>query len=422
MMLMKGIKTAIVVALLASPLLFGTAVQAGEIQDKTAILLVTFGTSVQSAMPAYDNLEQAVKDAFPGVEVRWAFTSKIIREKLASRDGRFLDDPYTAIARLKAEGYDKIVVQSDHIFAGQEFGDLHDVVNSYLRLQSANDEFGPRKMSLGKPLLYQQPDYVEVATAISSQFSLDDPSQAVVLMGHGSSDQADSAFGKLNDMLRHMQKNIFLGTVEGYPSLEEVKKDLAAAGVKKVVLAPFMNIAGDHACNDLYGDAPDSWQSQLQGLGYEAEGYRKGLLENKAIVDIFVKHLASAMDELDQDNIKEAVIRVNGERVKFSEPLSVSGDQVMAQMRSIFTSLGFDVSWNESQGTARAESSGLTVIFKPESKEAFVNGQKVDMDGACRLVNGSTMIPLSFLSKYLDCSISWDADNIINIFRANGQV
>jgi len=421
-MLMKGIKALIVLTLLAVPLLFCTAVQAEQVQEKKAVLLVTFGTTAKAAMPAYDNLEQAVKEAFPGAEVRWAYTSKIIRDKLASRDGRLIDDPYTAIAKLKSEGYERIVVQSDHIFAGQEFGDLTEVVNSYLRLQSANGEFGPCQISLGKPLLYQHPDYVEVAKAISSHFPVADPSKAVVLVGHGSADPADSAFGKLNDILRHEQRKFFLGTVQGYPGLEEVRIDLAAAGIKKVTLAPFMNIAGNHAMNDLNGDDGDSWKSQLQGLGYETEVYLKGLLENEAIVRIFVKHVASAMDELDAVNLKEAGVRVNGERIKFSEPLSESGDQVMAQMRNIFTSMGFNVIWDETHGMARAEAPGLTVIFEPGSQEALVNGQKVDMDGACRLVNGSIMIPLSFLSKNLDCSINWDADNIINIFKFDGQV
>jgi len=414
---MKSIKRlAMGIFVLSLALLAVTPAMAGQSEkDKKAILLVTFGTSVPSATPAYNNLEQAVKEAFPGVEVRWSYTSKIIRDKLAARDGRAVDDPFTALSKLRAEGYEKIVVQSDHIFAGQEYSDLLDVVNNFLTLQTG--EFGPRKMALGRPLLYHHEDYLDAAKALASQFPADTGSNAVVLMGHGTEHPADSAYGKFNDILRHKYRNVFLGTVEGYPTLEEVREDLAASGVKKVTLMPFMNIAGDHALNDLYGDEEDSWKSQLVELGYETDGYLKGLLENKAIVSIFVKHLTAAMAELEENGLKEAEVRVNGEKVKYSEPLRAGDGFIIAQLRPTFASMGFSVAWDESEGAVVAEKPGLTVSFRPGSAYAAVNGGEVAMETECQLVNGSTMIPLSFLSKHLGYSVNWDANGNINIFK-----
>lgn len=385
--------------------------------DKKAILLVTFGTSVPSAMPAYDNLDQAVKDALPGVEVRWAYTSQIIRDKLAARDGRFIDDPFTALAKLRAEGYQKIVAQSVHIFPGQEYGDLADVVKHYLDLQTAQGEFGPRKITLGKPLIYHHEDYLDAAKALASQFPADTASNAVILMGHGTEHPADSAYGKFNDILRQQFENVFLGTVEGYPTLEEVKKDLAASGVKKVTLMPFMNIAGDHAVNDLYGDEEDSWKSELIALGYETDGYLKGLLENDAIVSIFVKHLDAALAELEEASLEETTVRVNGERIAFSEPLGVDDGCITGQMRPILAAMGFDISWDENRGTVVAEKAGLTLSFRPGSANASVNGSEVVMDTECQMVNGSVMLPLDFFSKHLGYSVNWDADGNINIFE-----
>jgi sirohydrochlorin cobaltochelatase len=241
--------------------------------------------------------------------VRWAYTSKIIRDKIAERDGRIIDDPVTALKKLQSDGYDKVVVQSVHIIPGQEYNDLLNDVNGLLTQQPGEKEQYSGKVVMGKPLLYLHEDYIDAAKAIAAQFPAD-TSKAVVLMGHGTEHHpADSAYGKLNDILRHMYENVFLGTVEGYPSLEEIKEDLAASGLKKVTLMPFMNIAGDHALNDMYGDEEDSWKSQLNKLGYKTDGYLKGLLDNKAIVDIFVSHLTSAMAELDgvaAENAEEA--------------------------------------------------------------------------------------------------------------------
>ena len=76
-----------------------------------AILLVTFGTSFPSAQASFVNIEQQVKKAFPNTEIRWAYTSKIIRKKLA-KQGQLIDSPEVAMARLMDEGYAKVVMQS----------------------------------------------------------------------------------------------------------------------------------------------------------------------------------------------------------------------------------------------------------------------------------------------------------------------
>ena len=46
--------------------------------------------------------------------------------------------------------------------------------------------------------------------------------------------------------------------------------------MKKIALAPFMIVAGDHATNDLAGDEEDSWKSLLEAEGYEVRCILKG--------------------------------------------------------------------------------------------------------------------------------------------------
>ena len=62
-----------------------SAAEEGKKPPKKAILLVAFGTSIPEAQTAYDQIDAAVKKTFPGTEIRWAFTSKIIRAKLTAR-------------------------------------------------------------------------------------------------------------------------------------------------------------------------------------------------------------------------------------------------------------------------------------------------------------------------------------------------
>ena len=51
-------------------------------------------------------MDAAYKKAFPGVELRWAYTAKFIRDKLAKK-GQILDSPEQALARLMSENYNR---------------------------------------------------------------------------------------------------------------------------------------------------------------------------------------------------------------------------------------------------------------------------------------------------------------------------
>lgn len=63
---------------------------------------------------------------------------------------------------------------------------------------------------------------------------------------------------------------------------------------------PFMTVAGDHAQNDMAGNEPDSWESQLKKSGYEVKVIMKGLAEYDPIVNIWINHLKETIYELEK--------------------------------------------------------------------------------------------------------------------------
>lgn len=272
--------------------------------ENKAILLVTFGTNVTKAAESFKNLENKVREAFPGIELRWSYTAKTIRAALAER-GTVVDSPITALAKLQDEGYTRVAVQSVHILPGQEFYDLVNVVDHMARFQgsagkhfqSKIGKFGFHKLSLGTPLLYHPADYRAVVEALKIWLPVEQD-HALVLVGHGSGHHTFTSYGCLNDMLRQAYDNAFLGTVEGYPSLAEVKIDLARKKIHRATIMPFMNIAGDHAVNDLAGEEPDSWKNELAAF-YDVAADLRGLLDNEKIVDIYVNHLQQAFAKLE---------------------------------------------------------------------------------------------------------------------------
>ncbi|WP_319404434.1 sirohydrochlorin cobaltochelatase [uncultured Anaeromusa sp.] len=269
---------------------------------KKAILVVSFGTTyADTRKVTTDAVEAKIKAAFPEYDVRHAFTSRIIIKKLAERDGLVVDTEKQALEKLKAEGYKEIVIQPLHVEAGDEYSKLMRVVDKY--------EKSFDKVSVGRPILYytgqegEKPDdYAIAIKALQDQLPKLGKNEAVGLMGHGGVNPSNTAYAALQLKLQDAGlKNVFVFTVEGYPTYENMVTALKANKIKKITLMPFMLVAGDHAQNDMAGDEKDSFKSQLTAAGFQVEAYIHGLGENKGIQDIYVQHVKDAIE----NNYKE---------------------------------------------------------------------------------------------------------------------
>lgn len=246
---------------------------------KHAVVVVSFGTTFPQAMPAIEGIEQAVERRC-GQKVFRAFTSKIVRRRLKERDGIDIPDPHTLFAQLTEQGYDEITCLSTHVIPGVE----------YEMLLADAAQFPCVKVA--KPLLWSESDYDTCVHAVMQSIPPRRDSEALVLMGHGTDHFANAAYCQLERKFRtEGYANVHVGTVEGYPTLDSIIPQLQANGTNKIMLMPFMIVAGDHARNDLSGDDDDSWKSQLEALGMETRTVLKGLGEIPAIADMFAGHL-----------------------------------------------------------------------------------------------------------------------------------
>ena len=76
--------------------------------------------------------------------------------------------------------------------------------------------------------------------------------------------------------------------------LKAFRSRLKKHGVRKVTLAPFMIVAGDHAQNDLAGDEEGSWKSILEADGYAVKTDLRGLGDMDAVRELFTAHALAA--------------------------------------------------------------------------------------------------------------------------------
>ena len=263
-----------------------------EIGEKE-LLVVSFGTSYNdNRRLTIGAIENALEEAFPDFSVRRAFTSQIIIDHVFQRDGEVIDNVTQALDRAVENGVKTLVVQPTHLMSGYEYNDLADELAEYA------DAF--ESIAMGVPLLDTDDDFLTVADALAeATAAFNDGETAICLMGHGTEAESNEVYAKMQTVMdKAGHENIFIGTVESTPSVEDVLAMVQAGNYKKVVLRPMMIVAGDHANNDMAGDEPDSWKSIFEAAGYEVTCVVEGLGSLGEIQSLIVQHAQAAVDSL----------------------------------------------------------------------------------------------------------------------------
>ena len=263
-----------------------------EIGEKE-LLVVSFGTSFNdSRRLTIGAIESALEKAFPEYAVRRGFTSQIIIDHVAKRDGEIIDNMQEALDRAVDNGVKTLVVQPTHMMNGLEYEEMSKAIAQY------SDAF--EQISIGQPLLTSDEDFQAVAKAITEATAdYDDGETAIVFMGHGTEAESNGVYAKMQQVLTDGgYAHYYVGTVEATPSLDDVLEAVKQGSYKRVVLRPLMVVAGDHANNDMAGDEDDSWKTTFEKEGYEVVCEVEGLGALEAVQQLYVEHAQAAVDAL----------------------------------------------------------------------------------------------------------------------------
>jgi len=292
------------------------------VHQSEAIVLAMFGTTVKSGLQDLLAIRSTVEEAFPQTPVKMAFTSNQIRRIWHRRaeDSAYLaahpEVPHdilhvqgilATIANLQDRGFGRLVVQPTHIAPAEEFHDLAAYVRGLRSIRTMKPRWQPfQAIGLGRPLLGSynlQHAYAEdiriAAQALATDAELArSQDAALVYMGHGNHYfPSGGLYLEFAARMRELYPEVLtlIGTVEGFPTLDDVLVSLRQHQVRRVLLKPFLIVAGDHATNDLVGEDGDSWQSILTREGFEVRAEVKGL--GPQVASIFVAHVTDAAAE-----------------------------------------------------------------------------------------------------------------------------
>jgi len=250
---------------------------------KPVIVPVAFGTT-SKALETYDVIDEAIKRRFPQHEVRWAWSSRMVRDVMKKK-GRHFPHPHEVLAKLAEEEKNWAVVQSMHLICGHEFARLLEEVRG-----------GVPRISVGLPLMTSPEDCRWVVAALRSVVS-DREGEATLFIGHGTDHPAWTTYFALDAMLKNAYgPGTFTGVVEGFPEAEDVVGAIKAAGFARVKIVPLMLVAGVHYLEDLAGEEEDSWKNLFAAEGVEVTLVDRGIGYTPEVVRLFVRHLEEAMD------------------------------------------------------------------------------------------------------------------------------
>lgn len=293
------------------------------VDPKPAIILASFGTTVPEAVSSITNIQDKVKEAFPGIPVKITFTSNIIRKVWRERQAEpqkwldqgileetlYVKNIISTFGDLREEGYNQIVVQPTHIFFMEQSHDLQSYVNAMRSIRTIKKRWQPfQKIAMGRPALgtvgvdydYHKDLEKALKTLAADVETAKKNDARLVYMAHGNDHWSTGIYGEAAKVMRELYPDVvtYIGAVEGYPGIDDVRRYLSHADGGKILLKPFMIVAGDHAVNDMASNENDSWKTLLTQDGFEVMTELKGLGSNDAFASIFVDHIKDAAHDM----------------------------------------------------------------------------------------------------------------------------
>lgn len=263
---------------------------------KCAILLAAFGAASHEARDALAGIDARVRKRFPGMAVRWAYTSPILRERIA-RTGRKSDSVRKAMLRLAFEGFAGVAVQPLQAIAGSEYSRV---------LAAARECAGIAgiRFSIGSPLLSTGEDMARAALALVGHLPVGrNACEDVVFMGHGARHPAQSRYTDLADAVGRLDARVHVGTMNGEIMLEHILPRLRS---RRVWLMPLLCVAGRHAQTDMAGPGSASWLRRIEAAGHKCVPVMSGLAGHEGFAAIWLDHLDDCLRRLSTNHTQNA--------------------------------------------------------------------------------------------------------------------
>jgi hypothetical protein len=119
------------------------------------------------------------------------------------------------------------------------------------------------------------------------------------------------------------------------------------------------------------------------------------------------KKLGKLYDQLGKKGVK---LYVNGVEPTFEVAPFIREGNTLVPFRAISEALKATVTWNAEERSVTVTRDGITVKLFIDSKTATVNGNEVTLEIPAAIENGSTVVPVRFVSEALKAAVKWESE------------
>ncbi|WP_079914105.1 copper amine oxidase N-terminal domain-containing protein [Paenibacillus sp. 32352] len=205
---------------------------------------------------------------------------------------------------------------------------------------------------------------------------------------------------------------------QGYKGLlnaiDHVQDKPAGAVIAELLLTKYENKLTDEQRTKLEAiQAKDEALSAVADLLEEQGSVSDAVYVQKDAVRANVKNiqaykkLGKLYDKLGKKGVK---LYVNGEEPSFEVAPFIREGSTLVPFRAIAEALKADVAWNEEERSVTVTRDGISVKLFIGSTTAYVDGKEVKLEVPAEIADGSTVVPVRFISEALKAAVNWEPD------------
>lgn len=133
------------------------------------------------------------------------------------------------------------------------------------------------------------------------------------------------------------------------------------------------------------------------------------IFDNDNILDNIFNH-DFTLNIIPHSLLDPPTVQFNGEHLSLDVDPQIDNGTTLVPLRGIIEALGADIEWDDTSKTVTVVKGDDTIELTIGQKTAYKNGDAVDLNVACKLVNGRTMVPLRFISEAIGADVNWDGE------------
>ena len=105
---------------------------------------------------------------------------------------------------------------------------------------------------------------------------------------------------------------------------------------------------------------------------------------------------------------QDITVTIDGEQLQTDQAPIIQNGRTLVPLRSIFESLGAEVSWYQSSGSIYCYRNDASLSLTVNDHYAYINGSQVYIDQPPIIVNSRTLVPVRVVSEALGATVVWD--------------